>query len=195
MTFDFVEFLFLVHEVKSFTFNFSAAQQSHVDALMLTQSEKLEKLTKKHMKEIQSLDESHKAEITKLNEDHATHVVELENSKVQEQALIKSESQEEISRLQTKIKQLEVKMSTLLDNLVSGSDPQTTLIKELKKEVESLRSVVDMMNEKIKSLIGGNYSANFIRFHFFNFYIMDLTPTFVTYFVYWFVHVSYVSEE
>ena len=34
LTFDFVEFLFLVHEVKSFTFNFSAAQQSHVDALM-----------------------------------------------------------------------------------------------------------------------------------------------------------------
>merc|ERR1719471_588797 len=109
----------------------SAAQQSHVDALMLTQSEKLEKLTKKHMKEIQSLDESHKAEITKLNEDHATHVVELENAKVQEQALIKSQSQEEISRLQTKIKQLEV--STLLDNQVSGLDPQTNLIKELKK--------------------------------------------------------------
>ena len=145
-------FLFLVHEVKSFTVNFSAAQQSHVDALMLTQSEKLEKLTKKHMKEIQSLDESHKAEITKLNEDHATHVVELENAKVQEQALIKSESQEEVSRLQTKIKQLEVKMSTLLDNLVSGSDPQTNLIKELKKEVESLRCVVDLKNEEIKSL-------------------------------------------
>ena len=92
LTFDFVKFLFLVHEVKSFTFNFNAAQQSHVDAFMLTQSEKLEKRTKKHTKEIQ-----------------------------------------------TKIKQLEVKMSTLLDNLVSGSDPQTNLIKELKKEVESLR--------------------------------------------------------
>ena len=104
------------------------------------------------MKEIQSLDESHKAEITKLNEDHATHVVELENAKVQEQALIKSESQEEISRLQTKIKQLEVKMSTLLDNLVSGSDPQTNLIKELKKEVESLRCVIDLKNEEIKGL-------------------------------------------
>ena len=92
LTFDFVKFLFLVHEVKSFTFNFSAAKQSHVDALMLTQSEKLEKLTKKHTKEIQSLDESHKAEITNLNEDHATHVVELENAKDQEQALIKAES-------------------------------------------------------------------------------------------------------
>ena len=98
------------------------------------------------------MDESHKAEITKLNEDHATHVVELENAKVQEQALIKSESQEEISRLQTKIKQLEVKMSTLLDNQVSGLDPQTNLIKELKKEVESLRCVVDLKNEEIKSL-------------------------------------------
>ena len=53
LTFDFVKFLFLVHEVKSFTFNFNAAQQSHVDAFMLTQSEKLEKRTKKHTKEIQ----------------------------------------------------------------------------------------------------------------------------------------------
>ena len=55
LTFDFAKFLFLVHEIKSFTFSFSAAQQSYVDALMLTQSEKLEKLTKKHTKEIRSL--------------------------------------------------------------------------------------------------------------------------------------------
>ena len=30
--------------------------------------------------------------------------------------------------------------------------PQTNLIKELKKEVESLRCVIDMKNEEIKSL-------------------------------------------
>ena len=55
------------------------------------------------------------------------------------------------SKLQNKIQQLENKLGAFVGNLMTGSDVKEDFIKELKQEIDSLRTVVEMKNEELKS--------------------------------------------
>ena len=99
--------------------------------------------------------EGHKMEIISLKEKHAEEMELKESEAVTKQAEIKTEADVVQSKMEAKIKNLETKMTTLVDNLVGpGGDTQSNFINVGKIILLSLFSILSMLNLGIEERSG-----------------------------------------
>ena len=65
---------------------------------------------------------------------------------------LQKDREEDKEKYEHKIVQLEAKLSAVVDNLMNSScSKEDLLIKELRQEVESLRAVLEMKNEELRT--------------------------------------------
>ena len=127
------------------------AQESSMESLRLESRDKLTKLETDHQDEISQLKQVHAASVSSLEEGNKEAVKVTKNLQTKIEKLQK-DREEDKEKYEHKIVQLEAKLSAVVDNLMNSScSKEDLLIKELRQEVESLRAVLEMKNEELRT--------------------------------------------
>ena len=104
-----------------------------------------------HEAEIDQLKQAQVSAATSVEEDHAEELNRVNKDYEEKIEKFKVAGEQDKTKLQNKIQQLENKLGAFVGNLMTGTDVKEDFIKELKQEIESLRAVVEMKNEELKS--------------------------------------------
>jgi len=128
----------------------SDVHQSQFDSLMHDNSKKIEFLNQKHLDEVKQLELKH---VGSMEEEKSKYADELSIMKSNYETKIKiseAKHNDKVQTLKLKNTTLQTKLSDLVDNMHDSSSSQ--YVKEMKQELESLKAVLEIRNNELRSL-------------------------------------------
>jgi len=128
----------------------SDVHQSQLDSLMHDNSKKIEYLNQRHADEVNQFE---KKRMYIIEEEKSKFVDELSKMSSKYEArikLIEAKHRDEVQTLKLKNTEMKAKLSDLVDNIQDSSSSQ--YVKEMQQELESLKAVLDIRNNELRSL-------------------------------------------
>ena len=122
-----------------------------MESLKLENQNKLKKLKRDHQAKIMELRQNQESSIAFLKAEHSKELDRVVHDFEEKIGNLEDDRDQHKAEYEKKVTQLETKLSAMEDNMMSGSDVQEGFIKELKQEVESLRAVMEMKDEELRS--------------------------------------------
>ena len=130
----------------------SEVQNSKIETLMIENHKKVEALKQKHFKDVEKLNDDHAKQLIDVNNANEKNIEQLKQNHAESLKSLQGEFDLEKNTLLNRNEILDSKLGTLIQSQSSGIDVKSSLIQELENDVRSLRSVLELRNEEIKTL-------------------------------------------
>merc|ERR1719318_1764149 len=128
------------------------ANRCQIEAQRLEFQEEMRKRKLKNENDAALLRERHKVELMRKEKSNELNLANEKNVFQIKESEMKKSCEIEKDDLKETIQQLESKVSALVINLMNGPDHRDGAMAEMQKEIDSLRAVVEMRNDDIKSV-------------------------------------------
>ena len=128
------------------------ANRCQIEAQRLEFQEVVRKRKLKNENDMALLRERHQVELMRKETLNELSLAKEKSLFERRESEIRKSSEKEKDDLNQTIQQLESKVSALVINLMNGPDHRDGVMAEMQKEIDSLRAVVEMRNDDIKSV-------------------------------------------